>query len=430
MSWHAAEVMSGARSQIADVRAPARAVAEAFDRALDYFLRAVGDPLAHIDPVVAEHPGFVMAHVLRGAVAIARRHPNALPLLRSALDCVSRADAHTTTRERAYLAAAEAWLDGRPELAAERYTAILHAWPRELLALRLAQSCHFFLGRRAELRDVVRVVWPKWSSDVPGYEYLLAIAAFGCAENDDNDLAEALGREALDRQPAFPFAIHSVAHALAGRGEFAQGAQWMQQRRAQWAGEGRMAAHNAWHAAMFDVESGHAARALATLDDVLIPCAADSASDACDATSLLWRLEIDGLDPGRRWSALSDCWAAQTAPGFWPFLDLHAAITFNLAGDYRRANALECAVARCARGDTPVARTARAVTLPGLRGIESFAAGAYADAAGTLRTLRRSVEQIGGSHAQQELFDRMLRDAERRLRSSSPIWRPRLPVAA
>ena len=158
--------------------------------------------------------------------------------------------------------------------------------------------------------------------------------------------------------------------------------------------------------------------------------AAGSASDACDATALLLRLEFDGLEPGRRWSVLSDCWAAQAAPGFWPFLDLHAAIAFNFAGDHCRANAFERAVARCARGDTPVARKARAVTLPGLRGIESFAAGAYEDAAGTLRTLRRSVEQIGGSHAQQELFDRMLREAERRLRSSSPIWRPRLPVAA
>ena len=428
LSWQAPEVMSGDRSQIALVRAPSRAAADAFDRALDCFLRAVGDPLAHIDPVVAEHPGFVMAHVLRGAVAIARRHPNALSLLRSALDSVRRADAETTTLERAYLAAAEAWLDGQPELAAERFTAIVYAWPRELLALRLAQSCHFFLGRSAELRDVVRVVWRKWSSDMPGYEYLLAMASFGCAENDDNDQAEALGREALDRQPAFPFAIHSVAHALAGRGEFAQGAQWMQQRRAQWVGEGRMAAHNAWHAAMFDVESGHAARALATLDELLIPCAADSASDACDATALLLRLEIDGLEPGRRWSALSDCWAAQAAPGFWPFLDLHAAIAFNFAGDCRRAKVLECAVARCARGDTPAARTARAVTLPGLRGIESFAAGAYEDAAGSLRALQRSLEQIGGSHAQQELFDRMLREAERSLRN--PTWRPSLSVAA
>ena len=65
------------------------------------------------------------------------------------------------------------------------------------------------------------------------------------------------GVEALAMQPVFPFAIHAVAHALYGRARFAQGALFMQQHRPHWARDSRMVAHNAWHAAMFELESGH-----------------------------------------------------------------------------------------------------------------------------------------------------------------------------
>ena len=63
--------------------------------------------------------------------------------------------------------AARAWLDEQAELAAQYYTAILREWPRDLLALRLAQSCHFFLGNRRALRAVAELVWPSWNAGMP-----------------------------------------------------------------------------------------------------------------------------------------------------------------------------------------------------------------------------------------------------------------------
>jgi hypothetical protein len=94
------------------------------------------------------------------------------------------------------------------------------------------------------------------------------------------------------------------------------------------------------HAAMFELESGHPARVLDVLDESCMPHATRSASDAADATALLWRLEVDGVDPGSRWSLLSDCWATHASPGYWPFLDFHAAIAFSAAGHTSRAHSL------------------------------------------------------------------------------------------
>jgi len=419
----------GARSQLTGMRMPNQVAAETFDRALDGFLRASEDPVGHIQPMLVEHPDFVIGHILVASTAVAAKHPSMLPMLRRALDAAEANRFESTEQERAHCLAAHAWLDGQPELAAQYYTAILREWPRDLLALRLAQSCHFFLGNRQALRDVVELVWSSWNAAMPGYEHVLAMMAFGCAEYGDSDWAEALGVQALAMQPASPFAIHAVAHALANRGKFRQGALFMRQHRPHWLTDGRMVAHNVWHAAMFELESGRPTRALNILDECLMPQAARSASNAADATALLWRLDLDGTDPGTRWSLLSDCWAVYASPGYWPFLDLHAAIAFSAAGHKLRARSLVQGISAWTRRTGP-GHDARVVTLPTLRAVEAFAAGAYSDVRDILRRLRPTLERIGGSHTQRELLERMLREAERRLQSQNRSQRVELGVAA
>jgi hypothetical protein len=160
---------------------------------------------------------------------------------------------------------------------------------------------------------------------------------------------------------------------------------------------------------------------LDVLDESLMPHATRSASDAADATALLWRLELDGVDPGRRWPLLSDCWAMHAAPGYWPFVDLHAAIAFSAARHTPRARSLARAISACAQRQTGPARAARIVTLPALRAIEAFAAGAYAEVRDILRGLQHALERIGGSHAQHDLFGRMYTEAGRRLRTQNLV---------
>jgi len=413
-----------------DIRAPTAAAAEAFGRGLHNLLRAAGDPLVEIEPALNEHPSFVMGHLLRAAVAILAKDARALPLLESALEAAGGEGIGPTDYERRHLAAARAWLRGEPELAAERYAAILREWPRDVLALRLAQSSYFFVGQTAALRDAADLVAPAWSRGMPGFEYVLAMAAFGCAENGESERAETLGRWAAEIEPEFPFAIHAVAHALHGRRDYAGGRLWMQQRQAQWLTDSRMVAHNTWHLAQFELASGEPTRALAALDLRLIPAAFTSAASAADATALLWRLQLDGVDPGSRWLLLADCWNMYRSPGFWPFLDLHAAIAFNAAGDFDRAQRHARAVAACARADTHSAHLARTVTLPGLRAIEAFAAEAYDSAGVALRALRPALGYLGASQVQVSLFERMLIEAERRRGGSRRSWLSMHMVAA
>jgi len=394
--------------------------ADAWARALDALLRAVGDPLAQIETLLSQYPDFAMGHVLRSGIAVASKDPDLLTLVDEASSAALRAHTRWSARERAHLAAACAWRAGEPVIAAERYAAMLRQWPYDLLALRLAQSCYFFLGQTAALRDVVDLVWRDWHADMPGVEYLLAMAAFAYAENGDPSRAQNLGLRALEIEPAFPIAIHSVAHALFDAGEHERGALWMQRRRANWALDGRMLVHNAWHLALFELESGQTRRALAILDLELLPAVA-SAADAADATSLLWRMQLDGMHPGERWRWLSAIWAAHITPGFWALLDIHAAIAFHAAGDLERARCHVYALERCTHGNTHAADVARNVTLPAMHAIGAFFAGAYAESRAALRSLLPLLSQTGGSQVQHELLARTMRYAQARQYGSDTI---------
>ena len=388
--------------------------------ALDCFLRGAGDPLLHAQQLLAQRPTFAEGYVLQMAFAVAAKEPASLALLEETLLTAGRARVSWDARSRAHLAAAHAWLGREPALAAERYAAILREWPHDVLALRLAQSCYFFLGQTAALREVVDLVWHSWREEMPGFQYVLALAAFACAENGDAARALELARRALAIDPDFPAAIHAVAHALFESGEHARGALWLREQRPHWAVNSRMSGHNAWHLAMFEHESGNATRALSILDRHLLPPSPIAIGDAADGTALLWRLQLDGVDPGDRWGRLSDFWAAHSVPGFWGLLDVHAAIAFNAAGHVDRARAHAVAIERCANGSTTAAELAR-VALSAVRAIGDFAAGDWIAAAARLRPLLFSAAQLGGSHAQHEIFARMLRYAQVRCHEGETV---------
>ena len=383
-------------------------------RALDRFLRAVGDPIAEIRDIGPGHPEFVEATVLRAAAGVLAKTPDALPVVADALRAAE--DLVAPAGPRAHLDAARAWLDGDPMLAAERYASILSRWPHDVLALRLAQSCYFFLGRHAQLCEVVDAVWPAWTREREGFGFVLAMASFAHAENGDAAYAEALGREALKLNPACPIGVHAVAHAFAESGRNHLGAQWMRDQVAQWGGESRMRTHNAWHLAMFDADRGNVDSALGILDTWLLPASVTSPLDACDAAALMWRLARDGVEDEGRWRRISDAFEYAT-PGFWPYVDLHAGLAHFGAGQRTRAKRLVRQVNELARGNSDAASRARRITQPGLRALAAWSESDYARAARLFAQIGPRVTDAGGSRAQLGIFRCLGAEAARRERA-------------
>jgi len=385
---------------------------EATSLALDHFLRAVGDPLADLGGIGPDHPEFDRAQTIRAAVGVVAKSADALPALARVLE--AGAGPAASQRTRAHLAAAQAWLDGDRVHATEAYMSILRKWPHDLLAVRLAQSCWFFLGRHERACAVIDMVMTAWTPDRPGFHSLLAMAAFAHAESGNAEQAERLGRMVLAVEPSCPTGVHAVAHAFAESGRHREGAQWMRDQRDHWHTGSRMCTHNAWHLAMFDAELGDFASALAILDQWLLPASESSTLEACDATGLLWRLTMEGVDDAGRWKRISDAFERQLTPGFWPFVDVHAALAYHAAGEPGRLRRLVAAIEQCAKNADHAAHRARTVTLPALRALLSGRQPSLLGTGGSriqLGVARRPLAPRGGRQPQLALE----RPVERRL---------------
>lgn len=370
--------------------------------ATDRLLCAVGDPLEPLQGIEGGDTDFARGECIRMGAAVIAKLPGALPLVERS---VGRLDGLRLPEvEQLHLQAGAAWLQGDPLRAISLYEAIVERSPEDLLALRLALSCCFFVGDHSHACEIADRALSASRPGQPEHGVTQALVSFAHAEVGDADHAERLGREALERDPTCPLGVHAVAHALAEAGRSADGAAWMRAQRGHWAVPSRMRTHNAWHLAMFDFDDGRPEAAFATLDGALLPAAEHWPLDACDAATLLWRLARSGIDVGNRWSRLSDAFDRLWQPGFWPYVDLHAAIVHGSAGEAARLRRFKLGIAACAGLESYAGERARRLTLPALAVLDAWLAGAAHEARDGLANLASRLMLAGGSRAQLGVF--------------------------
>ena len=370
---------SGSRAEFTTMKATSLA--------LDHLLRAVGDPVADLRDIGPGHPEFNQAQIIRAAAGVLAKIPDTFPAIAQAIRIADGPG--VSPQIRAHLAAAEAWLSGNPVLAAERYASILSKWPRDLLALRLAQSCFFFLGWHDQLCAVVDAVVPAWRRDQRGFRIR---ACHGVVRARRERRRRHTPRHWGGKRSRTTLPARWVCTRWRTRspspGDTATARNGCATRAPTGPRESRMCTHNAWHLAMFDTEEGNVASALGILDAWLLPASVGSPLDACDATGLLWRLATEGVDDEGRWCKVSDAFERTMTPGFWPYVDLHAALAHLSAGKQARAQRLVHAIERYAQGSHYGALRARRITQPGLRALGAWAEGRYGEAAELLASLR------------------------------------------
>lgn len=287
------------------------------------------------------------------------------------------------------------------------FAAALHAldeltvrWPADLCALKWGQYHAFNLGDQAALLrfgERTRLVHD-------GTPYANGMVAFALEQNHRLDEAEDAGMRAVEIALDDAWAQHAVAHVYETRGRAQDGARWLDRCAHTWEKKGVFIRdHNWWHAALFRLGLERADEALAIYDRRLWGEWTEFPQEQIGAASMLWRLELRGVDVGERWTPLAAEARRRTGEHLFPFHDLHYLIALARGGDEGEAEAFLASMP----GDGAAWSVA---TLAG-SGLIRFARGDRGGAALLLADAAPRLGLIGGSHAQRHMFTETLHAA-------------------
>ena len=127
------------------------------------------------------------------------------------------------------------------------------------------------------------------------------------------------------------------------------------------------------------------------------------------------RLHLRGLSLGGRWRELAGRWAGKTLSGCFPFNDLHALVAFIGAGNPGRVEQSLQTLRRRAAAGGPGAQRIRDISLPIAEAFAAFGSEDYGAAIEGFSRIR-VMDQLGGSHAQQDAIHLTLIEAALRHR--------------
>ncbi|HZY19921.1 MAG TPA: tetratricopeptide repeat protein [Ramlibacter sp.] len=312
-----------------------------------------------------------------------------------------------TPRERSFIEAVGAWVEGDLPLALARHEAHVQEHPRDLAALKLAQYHLFNRGDAPGMLRLALAALPA-AADVP---YLHGMLAFAWEQCHGLEQAEAAARQAMRLRRKEPWAHHALAHVMLTHGRLHEGHAFLADVSATWTGlNSFMATHNWWHQALFALELDRADEVLVLHDRQVWGVAKDYTQDQVNAVSLLARLELAGVDVGDRWQDVGNHLAGRTADQVLPFLDMQYLLGLARAGR-PEADALMRNIERRAAQAGDDDHVWRDVCLPASRGLLAWARGDHPQAVRSLGEALPRLQEIGGSHAQRDLFAQVHLDA-------------------
>jgi len=389
-----------------------------YAQALDLFNSLRTDPVAALQPVLDEDPDFIAGHLLMAGFMLSGFDAGLLPAARQSLVAAAASRRRPDAREQSFQGALQHWAGGDMAHANRLLDRHLVDHPRDLFALQLAHMSDLVLGRSQMLRDRIGRALAQWSEEDAGFGYLLGMQAFGLEECNEYARAEALGLQALACNPHDTWAVHAVAHVYEMQGRVDEGIRWLGTGPSFWQRDNALAVHNFWHLALLHLSNEDPASALAVYDRAIAPGPASMAMDLADASALLWRLGLRGVDVAGRWQTLAARWREQASWGWSVFNDVHAILALVGAREADAAQAGRRAMA-AVPSDAPGPWWSGAGTV--CEAVMAFGEGRHARCAELLLPLLPDAQGYGGSQAQRSLLRLTAMEAARRA-GDAALW--------
>ena len=356
----------------------------------------------------AAHDDSVVVQTYAAALHLFAEAPSGYANARPFLERAAASAVPASARERAWLQAVQAWADDDVGRAVATLEGIVQAHPRDLAALKLGQYLLFNLGDSPGMLRLALQAQHA-AADVAYWHGMAAFAFEQCHLLRD---AEAAARRAIAMRADEPWAHHALAHVMLTEGRIAEGRAFMGGASGSWVGlNSFMETHNWWHLALFMIEQGDDAAALALYDAHVWGVCKEYSQDQIGAVSLLARLELAGVDVGARWHELGGWLAARTHDQVQPFLDMQYLYGLARAGRPEADELMRRVEAFAPAAPAATREAWQRVAVPACGGLLAHARGEHARAVEQLGTALPRLLEIGGSHAQRDLFEQLYIDA-------------------
>ncbi|MEP3347632.1 MAG: tetratricopeptide repeat protein [Litoreibacter sp.] len=386
----------------------------AWNNTLMAFMSHGASTPTHLGETLTLDPNFALGHAVKGMFYLLLGRRELTDTAREALGLAEAAALSNavTAREQSFINALKAFYEGTLTQAIRHLEDILAVHPADTLAMKLSHAIRFVLGDGEGMRASVEAVMGAYGPDHPGRGYLMGCHAFSLEETGEYARAETVGRMGLVVSPDDAWGLHAVAHVYDMTCDAEGGLKWLEGRDAAWAHCNNFRYHVWWHKALMHLDMGQNKEVLALYDTEIRADKTDDYRDISNATSLLSRLELNGVNVGDRWEELADISTNRTEDGCLIFADLHYLLA--LIGGSRK-QAITTLMGRMHR-DAKSCRSQmdRIMASPGLNaaaGLEAFGEADFKSAFVNLARARNSMQSAGGSHAQRDVFERLTIDA-------------------
>lgn len=377
------------------VSTSSRAAVDDYDRGVRGLLGFSADTVAAFSAAVDADPDFALA---RAGLAVALYLEERLAEVRPVMDEAKARTGALPARERRHIEALDLMVSGRVPESGALIKEILAECPRELMLAQRLYYFYFWQGRSADMLGLTSSIFPAFDED----SYMLGLHAFALEENRRFDEGLALAERAIALNLRDAWAVHALAHVLYETGENERGVDALPPRIHPCTHLGYFKNHLLWHLALMHLAAGRYERAQRMFESAFAEQPVAVASDLHDAVSLAWRLDLFGQPDPARWAHLGAQARARADLPLLLFHDLHVGMALAGAGDWPSAERhLERLRQRGQKGRN---KTLPEVVVPLLDGLYAFARGEHAAAVARIEPIQERIAEVGGSHAQREVF--------------------------
>ncbi|EDO49617.1 predicted protein [Nematostella vectensis] len=394
---------------------PSNEAVKMYDAAVSQMVGHYVDPVLEspqkaLDLMLEADPDFVMGQVLSLNLALWGKNS---PAIQEKVDKLMELACRTsiTPREKLHVEAVKELSLGNPVKACLIWDDILTTYPTDMMAIKISQETFFFTGLQKEMRDSVARVLPRWKPSIPLYPYLFGMLAFGLEETNFYHEAEKQALRGLELAPTDCWATHARAHVLEMTGRQDEGIAFMSKTLNDWVKGDGMAGHNFWHWALYHIEKGEYDAAWDIYDSQLAQrCKTPGSTlDLTDASSFLYRMEVEGQNVGDRWVDLLPFWAPHVDDHNMIFNDAHMLMcTLGAKDEEMTLKLMKSLQEYVSEGSSHNCTLSREVGVTLCEALVLADKGDFPGAVELLKPIRYRLIAIGGSHAQRDVFNLLL----------------------